>query len=97
MSASTFNKTKLSNGRLIHFVQKEWPPDGITIKPYMLIQEQLAERLLMKERWSLTQSWINKKDIKIKSSILYLQGKKYAKVSNSALIRLSLSTSHSLM
>ena len=72
-------------------------PDGITVEPDMSIQEQLTERLLMKERWTLIQSGVNKKDIKIKSSVLYLRGKKHAEVSNSALIRLSSPTSHSSM
>ena len=40
-------------------------PDGITVKPDMLIQEQLTERLLMKERWTLIQSGVNKKILKL--------------------------------
>ena len=70
-------------------------PDGITVKTDMSIQEQLTECLLMKERWTLIQSGVNKKDIKTKSSVLYLRGKKHAEVSNLALIRLSSPTSHS--
>ena len=51
----------------------------------------------MKESWTLIQSGVNKKDIKIKSSVLYLRGKKHAEVSNSALIKFSSTISHSSM
>ena len=43
--------------------------------------------MLLKERWLLTQQGVDKKDIKLKSSILYVQGKKYAEVSNSNLVK----------
>ena len=40
-------------------------PDGITVEPDMSIQEQLTERLLMKERWTLIQSGVNKRILKL--------------------------------
>lgn len=56
---------------------------NITIKPDMSPEDQRKEALLLKERWSLIQSGINKADIKIKSSSLYVKGTKYGYVLNS--------------
>ena len=53
-------------------------PASITIKTDMSIQEQFTEGLLLKERWSLIKSGVNKKDIKIELPVLYLEGKKDA-------------------
>ena len=64
-------------------------PTGITIKPDMSIPEQQTESILLKERWSLIQSGVNKKDIKIKASVLYVHGKKHAEVTNSTLVKSS--------
>ena len=43
---------------------------NISIKPDLSPQDQQKEALLLKERWSLIQSGVNKSDIKIKSSSL---------------------------
>ena len=67
-------------------------PAGITVKPDLSIQERHIEAMLLKERWSLIQSGVNKREIKIKSSVLYLREKKHAEVSNSSLVRISPST-----
>ena len=56
--------------------------------------EKAKETLLLKERWSLIQSGISKSDIKIKSSSIYVKGKKHGYVSNSAFIPVS--TPHSV-
>ena len=61
-------------------------PAGITIKPDMT-SEQRVEASLLKERWSLTQRGVDKKDIKLKAPILYVQGKKYAEFTNSSLVK----------
>ena len=53
------------------------------------IQEHRTESILLKERWSLIQSGISKKDVKIKASVLYVYGKKHAEISNSTLVRTS--------
>ena len=46
-------------------------------------QEKQKEALLLKQRWSLMQSGIDKADIKIKSLAIYVKGKKYGYISNS--------------
>ena len=55
----------------------------ITVKPDMSPQEKQKEALLLKHRWSLMQSGISKTDIKIKSSSIYIKGKKYGYILNS--------------
>ena len=45
--------------------------------------ERAKETLLLKERWFLIQSGIDKSDIKIKSSSIYVKGKKHGYVSHS--------------
>ena len=82
-SVSTFNKVK-NRAMDVSSIQSKRSdlPDGITVEPDMSIQEQLTERSLMKERWTLIQAGVNKKDIKIKSSFLCLRGKKHAEVSS---------------
>ena len=62
-------------------------PNGIFVKPDMTPEEQRTEASLLKERWLLMQKGINKNDIKLKLSCLYVQGKKYAEVTNSNLIK----------
>ena len=53
----------------------------------MTPEEQRTEASLLKERWLLMQKGINKNDVKLKLSCLYVQGKKYAEVTNSNLIK----------
>ena len=57
--------------------------NNITIKPDMNPQEKHKVALLLKERWALIKSEVNKADIKIKSSSLYVKGTKYGYVLNS--------------
>ena len=46
----------------------------IAIKPDMSCEEKQKEALLLKERWSLLQSGVNKADIKIKSGSIFVKG-----------------------
>jgi len=55
---------------------------SISIKPDMIPDERKKEGLLLKERWSLLQSGIDKADIKIRSSSIYFKGEKHGYVSN---------------
>ena len=57
--------------------------NSILVKPDMSPQEKQKEALLLKHRWSLMQSDISKTDIKIKSSSIYIKGKKYGYILNS--------------
>ena len=53
----------------------------------MSLEQQQAEASLLKERWSLRQQEVDKKDIKLRSPILYVQGRKYAEFKNSSLVK----------
>ena len=64
-------------------------PDDISVKPDMTKEEQQTEAILLKERWSASQQGISKKDIKIRSSVLYVCGQKYAKVVDGSLVKLA--------
>jgi len=55
----------------------------IAIKPDMTHEEKQKEAVLLKERWSLLQSGVNKADIKIKFGSIFVKGKKHGYVSNS--------------
>ena len=57
---------------------------SIIIKPDMTPEERQVDLLLLKERWSLIQSGIDKSDIKLKSGSLFVKGKKHGYVHNSA-------------
>jgi len=57
--------------------------DGIQIKPDMNREEKLRESLLLKERWSLICSGIDKKLIKIRGSKLYVKGQLHGEITNS--------------
>jgi len=56
---------------------------SISIKPDMTPEEKQKEALLLKERWSLLESGVNKADVKIRSGSIYVKGKKHGYVSNS--------------
>lgn len=56
---------------------------SITVKPDMTLEERQIDSLLLKERWSLIQSGVDKSDIKIKSGSLFVKGKKHGYVHNS--------------
>ena len=51
----------------------------------MTPDEKQKEALILKEKWSLLQSGVNKADIKIRSGAIYVKGKKHGYVSNSVL------------
>lgn len=53
------------------------------IKPDMSPEELANERLLLKERWSLIESGVDKKDIKISGDAVYVKGKLHATVRDS--------------
>ena len=56
---------------------------SVSIKPDMTPDEKQKEALLLKERWSLLQSGVNKADVKIRSGSIYVKGKKHGYISNS--------------
>jgi len=56
---------------------------SVSIKPDMTPEERKIEGLLLKERWSLLQSGVDKVDIKIRLSSIYVKGVKHGYVSNS--------------
>ena len=60
-------------------------PKGISIKPDLSKEDRQRESLLLGERWKLIQSDVDKKLIKIKSSTIYVQGRKHAQVINNSL------------
>ena len=62
---------------------------SIIIKPDMTPQNQHKEALLLKERWALIKSGVDKADIKTKSSSLYVKGTKHGYVLNSVFNRTS--------
>ena len=51
-------------------------------------EELATERLLLKERWSLIQSGVEKKDIKINKDSLYIKHQLHATVKDSQLVLL---------
>ena len=53
------------------------------IKPVMTLDERKSESILLKERWCLIQSGVDKKDIKIRGSSLYIKQQLHGKVQNS--------------
>ena len=59
---------------------------SIIIKPDMSPEEKQKEAILLKERWSLMQSGVNKIDTKIRSGSIFVKGKKHGYVSNSVLV-----------
>ena len=58
----------------------------ITCKPDLSRQERQVEAILLKERWKLIQSGIDRKDIKIRNGSLYAKGKLHCRVENDKLI-----------
>ena len=62
---------------------------SIIIKPDMTPQNQHKEALLLKEQWALIKSGVDKADIKIKSSSLYVKSTKHSYVLNSVFNRTS--------
>lgn len=62
-------------------------PNGIQIKPDMNREERKKESLLLSERWNLIRSGIDKKDIKIYGSKLFVKGQRYGEIINSAFVQ----------
>lgn len=56
------------------------------IKPDMTPEEMVADSLLMKERWSLIQTGVEQKDIKVSKDSLYVKGQIHAVVEESQLV-----------
>ena len=44
---------------------KNWTPEGITIKPDLSREDRQSVSLLLSEHWALMQSGVDKRDIKI--------------------------------
>ena len=59
-------------------------PDDISI--YQIRHDQTRATILLEERWSMLQQVISKRDITIRSPILYVCGQKYAKVVGGRLV-----------
>ena len=59
-------------------------PKGISIKPDLNQEDRQCESLLLGERWRLIQSGVDRKLIKIKSSAIYVQGRKHGQVLNNS-------------
>lgn len=60
-------------------------PKGISVKPDLNQEERQRESLLLGERWRLIQSGVDKKLIKIRSSTIYVQGRKHGQVVNNSI------------
>ena len=58
-------------------------PKGISIKPDMTREERQIESLLLKERWSLIQSGLDRRAIKIRSNKIFVKNKLHGQVVNS--------------
>ena len=61
-------------------------PKDLRIKPDMSKEERLIESLLLKERWSLIQSGIECKAIKIRSNKIFVRNKLHGQIINSSLV-----------
>ena len=60
--------------------------DSIQVKPDMNHEEKQRESLLLKERWNLICSGIDKKDIKICGTKLYVKSQIHGEIINSAFV-----------
>jgi len=61
-------------------------PKGISIKPDMTREEREIESLLQKERWSIIQTGVNRKAIKIRSNKIFVNNKLHGQVVNSSFV-----------
>ena len=57
-------------------------PDNVVLKPDLSPQEQTTNSLLLKEQWSLIQSGVQHKSIKLRADTILVNGKLHGKVSN---------------
>ena len=60
-------------------------PKGISIKADLNQEERRRDALLLAERWGLMQSGTDKRLIRIKSSIIYVEGRKHGEVVDNCL------------
>ena len=58
----------------------------IRIKPDLTREERMIESLLLKERWTLIQSGVERKVIKIRSNKIYVKNKLHGQVTNSSFV-----------
>ena len=69
------------------FSRKGSCPSGISIKHDLSPTERQIESTLLKERWQLLQSGVDRKSIKIKGPNIFVAGKLHARVTNGALLK----------
>ena len=50
------------------------------VKPDLSPEQRVVEKILLKERWSLIQSGVDRKDIKLRQGNIYVKNKKYGQV-----------------
>ncbi len=55
---------------------------GVAIKPDMTREEREIQAILLKKRWELTNTGINKVNIKIKKNSLYINNRKHGTTIN---------------
>ena len=67
-------------------------PNGITFKSDLSRQERQIEAILLKERWRLIQSGLDRKTIRIRNNSLYVKDKLHCKVENETLITINETT-----
>ena len=60
--------------------------EGIQVKPDMNREERHRESILLKERWSLMHSGIDKKHIKIRGTKLFLKDRLHGEIINSVFV-----------
>ena len=72
-------------------------PKGIRIKPDMTREERHIESLLLKERWSLIQSGLDRRAIRIRSDKIFVNNKLHGQVVNSSYVPHHLQTTVSGM
>ena len=61
-------------------------PKELRIKPDMSAEERQMESLLLKDRWALIQSGIERKDIRIRSNKIFVHNKLHGQITNSSLV-----------
>ena len=65
-----------------------------SIKPDMPRDQRQQESVLLRERWNLIQSGVDRKNIRIKGNSLYVNGKLHGRVSNLKFVRQDNAPSH---
>ena len=62
-------------------------PSGTTIKPDLPPEKRDIDKILLSERWNLIQSGVQRTQIKIRGSSLFVSGKLYGRVTNMQFIK----------